>query len=309
MNFVERVFVCAYYSWSVHIPGAQATIVPSRRQRERRSLLSLNTMADAPGSINEPLTFSRLPFDVRVIIYKLALTHGSTLDVSLFPSEESPQPVAPLIPVATVMDRTYLMPAILRVNKKINEEAMPYLYAHNTFSFVGLDECRAFTNATIPGRTLISRICLHRRVMSRPVCRWKTLDTFLPLALRQLTIELDTYSKSLLETCRSLCRGLAIYLRQMDDEQIRWNYFKHVLSFRFTTIRHLGDCIWEARMNCTIESQRPLWQRLWNAGYVSCAAVERCFKDLIEDCLIRDGVLGVAKKEVCQAGALQKANK
>lgn len=268
-------------------------------------------MADTTSisrSINEPLTFAQLPFDVRVMIYQLALTHDGILDISLFLSEESPKPNAPLIPIAAVISKTYLLPAVLRLNKKTNDEAMPYLYAHNTFSFVALDDCRAFTNAGIPGRALISSICLHRGVMGRPVCRWKTLDTFLPLALKKLTIEVDTYNSiPLLETCRPLCRGLAIYLRQISDEQTRRDYFKDVLSFRFTTLRHIGDLVWKAKMTCTIESRRPLWQRFGDAGYIGCAVVERCFKDLIEDCLIRDGVLGLAKKEFCQAGTMQRA--
>lgn len=78
---------------------------------------------DSPGSL------ARLPYDTRVLIYEFALTRVDALDIIIFPSATSPRADATAIPMASVLNRAHLVPVILRLNKEINDEAMPFLYS------------------------------------------------------------------------------------------------------------------------------------------------------------------------------------
>ena len=197
-------------------------------------------------SSDELGTFSRLPYDARVLIYEFALSRVDPFEIVVFSFATNPNKVdTPTIPTASVLNRMDLTPVILRLNREINSESMPFLYARNTFAFAGLEECQAFTDPTVPGRSLISRISLPRLAMSRPNIRWNSLHTFLPSNLRQLTIEIDTYSKSLHTTCHNFCRGLEIYLKQVDSEPAaRWAHFRDVVTLRLPTTKSLAYEIW-----------------------------------------------------------------
>ncbi|KAM0711171.1 hypothetical protein Q7P35_001910 [Cladosporium inversicolor] len=238
-------------------------------------------------------SFARLPYDVRFLIYEIALSRVGALEIINFSSGTSPKAGTPSIPTASVLDRPQLMPAILQLNKHINEESMPFLYARNTFTFVGLEELRAFTDPNIPGRDLISRISLPKMAMSRPFNRWDSLHKILPFDLRQLTIEIDTYALFLPPICDGLCRGLEVYLKQVDsDPAARRVHFRDVVALRLPTIKHLGYLIFDTRVKLSTDSQKLLWRRLGESIRIGHAATERCFKDLIEDSLVGVGVFG-----------------
>ena len=88
-----------------------------------------------------------------------------------------------------------------------------------------------------------------------PNIRWNSLHTFLPFNLRQLTIELDTYSKSLHMTCHNLCCGLELYLKQVDSEPAaRWAHFRDVVTLRLPATKGLKYQILDARAACSTES-------------------------------------------------------
>jgi len=244
-------------------------------------------------SYDGPGAFSRLPYDTRVLIYEFALSRVDTLEIVIFSSATSPRADTNIIPTASVLNQTELTPVILRLNKEINSESMPFLYARNTFAFAGLEECRAFTNPTISGRALISRISLPRLAMSRPNIRWNSLHTFLPYNLRQLTIEIDTYSKCLHTTCHNLCRGLEIYLQQINSEPTaRWAHFRDVVTLRLPATKGLAYQILDAREACSTESQKLVWQRLGESTFVSNAATQLCFENMVRETLIGAGVFG-----------------
>jgi hypothetical protein len=244
-------------------------------------------------SYDGPGAFSRLPYDTRVLIYEFALSRVDALEIVIFSSAASPRTDTATVPTASVLNKVDLTPAILRLNKEINSESMPFLYARNTFAFAGLEECSAFTDPAIPGRALISRISLPRLAMSRPNVRWNSLHTFLPSNLRQLTIEIDTYSKSLHTTCHNLCRGLELYLQQVDSEPAaRWAHFRDVVMLRLPATKGLAYQILDARAACSTESQKLVWQRLGESTFVSNAATHLCFEDMIRDTLIGAGVFG-----------------
>ena len=184
-------------------------------------------------------------------------------------------------------------PAILRLNKEMKSESMPFLYARNTFALAGLEECQAFINPSTPGRALISRISLPRLAMSRPNIRWNSLHAFLPFNLRQLTIEIDTYSKSLHTTCHNLCCGLELYLKQVDSEPAaRWAHFRDVVTLRLPVSKGLKYQILDARAACSTESQKLLWQRLGESTFVSHAATQCCFENMVREALIGADVFG-----------------
>lgn len=256
------------------------------------------------GSQREPLTFTQLPYDVRVLIYEIALSHIGALNIILFPKT-----APPAIPSATLLDRAHLNPAILRLNKGLGNEAMPYLYSRNTFTFDRLEDCRTFTDPAIPGRGLISRVGIHRMAMSRPICRWKSLLAFMPGDLRQLTIEVDTYSDCLLLLCRSLCHGLEICLKQASiDLAVRRAFFRDVVTLRLPTVKHLAGRIFAAQQSCLIASQKLLWQRFRMSIHVSHDAAEQRFKDLIEDGLVGAGVFGAEYGRALQVHKVLMAN-
>jgi hypothetical protein len=247
-------------------------------------------------SLDSPGSFARLPYDTRVLIYEFALTRFEALDIIIFPSATSPGEDATAIPMASVLNRAHLAPAILRLNKEINDEAMPFLYSRNTFAFSGLEECQAFTNPKIPGRSLISHISLPRMAMSRPTYRWNSLHTFLPSTLRRLTIEIDTYSVPLPKICHSLCRGLELYLKQVDNEPAaRRLYFRDVVILRLPTTQSPRGFDY-VEMNAEMclsrwtRSDVLLWQRLRESRDISDAAFEQCFRNLIKDGLAGVGV-------------------
>ena len=228
---------------------------------------------------------------MRVLIYEIALSRVDALDIIVFPWTTNLKPGAPTVPTATVLNRAHLIPAIFRLNKETSNEAMPYLYARNTFMFVGLEECRAFTDPSIPGRALISRVGLPRMAMSRPISRWDSLHTFLPSNLRHLTIEIDTHSVSFTLLCRSLCRGLGFYLKQVHREPAaRWDHFKNTVTLRLHPTKYLEGLDVGSPSSCFTETQQLLWQRLVKSKHISHAAVERCLRDMIEDGLVGAGV-------------------
>jgi len=170
------------------------------------------------------------------------------------------------------------MPAILRLNKEINKESMPFLYSRNTFAFAGLEECQAFTNPNIPGRSLISHIRLPRMAMSRPASRWSSLHTFLPSNLRRLTIEIDTYRRPLPKVCESLCRGLKMYLKQVASEpEARRVHFREVVTLQLPTTMHRQDLVEliSDAQRFSAEPQKLLWRRLAQSPIVSHADVEQ----------------------------------
>jgi hypothetical protein len=256
------------------------------------------TMSDLSG--DEPSGFPKLSYDVRTIIYEIVLTRDDPLDIIVFPAvadkkrKHGSRTIAP----ATLLDRAHVTPTILRLNKAISSEDLPFLYARNTFAFVSPAELQAFANPRIPARALITRFCLPRMAMSRPVCRWSMLNSFMPHNVKQFTIEIDTFSGPLPGVCRSLSRSLAICLKQIRKEPVRWSYFKDVIRVRFRTIKHLQEPILTAHQTCSIESQKRLWQRLANATYLGHAAVEQCFKDLVEDSLVKDGVFSTTYDKI-----------
>jgi hypothetical protein len=252
-------------------------------------------------------SFARLPYDVRVLIYKIALSRADALEIIIFSSGTCPKTGTLAIPTASVLNRPQLMPNILRLNKEINKESMPFLHARNTFAFVGLEELQAFTDSNIPGRALMSRISLPRMAMSRPLDRWDSLHTLLPSNLRQLTIEVDTYALFFPPICHSLCRGLEMYLKQVStDPAARRAHFRDMVTLRLPTIKHLGYLIFDTRLQLSTDSQRLLWRRLGESIRVGHAATERCFKDLIEDALVGVGVFGAADGSL---GALDESLK
>jgi hypothetical protein len=112
----------------------------------------------------------------------------------------------------------------------------------------------------------------------------------MPHNIKQFTVEIDTFSGPLLGVCHSLSRSLAICLKQIRKEPARWSYFKDVIRVRFRTIKHLQEPILSAYQTCSTERYKRMWQRLANATYRGHAAVEQCSKDLVEDCLVKDGV-------------------
>jgi len=251
-------------------------------------------------SSDDPGSFARLPYDARVLIYEIALSRVETLDIIIFPSGTSPRADAKTIPMASVLNRARLTPAILRLNKEINDESMPFLYARNTFAFAGLEECQAFTDPNIPGRSLISHISLPRMAMSRPVYRWKSLHTFLPSTLRQLTIEVDTYSMPLPKVCHSLCRGLEVYLKHVgSDPAARRVHFRDMVTLRLPKLEHPHNYYFLVSDHEICPSHGPqalLWQRLGESRNISHAAVEQSFRNLIEDSLIGVGVFGAVHR-------------
>ena len=129
--------------------------------------------------------------------------------------------------------------------------------------------------------------------MSRPFNRWDSLHTILPSDLRQLTIEIDTYTLFLPPICHSLCRGLETYLKQVDgDPAARRAHFRGMVTLRLPTIKHLEYLIFDTRVKLSTDSQKLLWRRLGESIRIGHAATERCFKDLIEDSLVGVGVFG-----------------
>lgn len=135
--------------------------------------------------------------------------------------------------------------------------------------------------------------------MSRQNVRWNSLHTFLPSNLRQLTIEIDTYSKSLRTTCHNLCRGLELYLKQVDsDPAAQWAHFRDVVALRLPTTKGLAYQILDARAACSTESQKLLWQRLGESTFVSHAVTQLCFENMVRDTLIGVGVFGAVRGRV-----------
>jgi hypothetical protein len=273
------------------LAGASVKIVKSYKLHPSADMASSTTRSsDDLGS------FARLPYDARVLIYEFALSRVDALDIIIFPSATSPRADATAIPMASVLNRAHLAPAILRLNKEINDEAMPFLYARNTFAFSGLEECQAFTNPKIPGRSLISHISLPRMAMSRPAYGWDSLHTFLPPTSRRLTIEIDTYSVPLPKVCHSLCRGLELYLKQVDSEPAaRRNHFRDVVILRMpqSNIPRGFDYLDLNAEMCSsrwTRSETLLWQLLRESRDISHAAFEECFRNVIEDGLVGVGV-------------------
>lgn len=89
------------------------------------------------GSKKKPFLFGKLPYDVRAIIYELGITRTYPLEIAM-PDTDPPNDncsSGSVIPHVLLLDRPRLLRIVLRLNKAINEEAMPFLYAHNTFSF------------------------------------------------------------------------------------------------------------------------------------------------------------------------------
>jgi hypothetical protein len=129
----------------------------------------------------------------------------------------------------------------------------------------------------------------------------------MPYNIKRFTIEIDTHSVSLLEVCRGLVRGLSICLKQIRKEPARWAYFKDVIRVRLRSIKYLQDPILTAYETCTTESQKHLWTRLAEATYMDHAAMERCFKDLVEDGLVRDGVFSTTYDKIAwNIGSVQR---
>lgn len=132
--------------------------------------------------------------------------------------------------------------------------------------------------------------------MSRPAYRWNSLHIFLPSTLRRLTIESDTcYFVPFPKVCQSLCRGLELYLKQVESEPAaRRIHFRDVVILR---IIKLPQGLFVLELDAEIcsshstESQRLLWRRLKESRDISHAAVEQCFRDIIEDGVVRVGVL------------------
>jgi hypothetical protein len=262
--------------------------------------------AGSPG--DEPSVFGKLPYDVRAMIYEIALTRASALEIILFESaKRRSKSCSPVIPCAAALDRPHLIPAILLLSKDIYDEALPFLYSRNTFTFVGLNECRTFADPAISGRELISRVCLHRMAMSRPICRWGILHIFLPSAVKQFIIEIDTHTTSLSLLCFRLAYGLGKCLKNIGGEAARRTYFKEVVRFRFHTTKYLEGRISNEVTTCSSQSPRLLWRSLEKSLDISHAAVERCFKDIIEDELVRNGVLGVVHGKTRQFDRIWKA--
>lgn len=270
--------------------------------------MSATTSGSSGDEGDEPSGFMRLPYDVRTIIYQIALTRVDTLNIILFPAVRctNPKAGAPKPPSATLLDRAHLNPIYLRLNKTISSEAIPFLYSRNTFTFDSLEDCQKFTNPAIPGRDLIARICLHRKAMSRPFSRWGALRTFLPSTLKRFTIEIDTYTFSMLDIFQNLCRGLAVCLKQIGDESARRSYFKDVVRIRFPTIKYLQDQVLTAFAACSTSAQKRLWKLFGEALFMDRTAVEQRFKDLLEDGLVRDCVFGAVHWEVGQMDKILK---
>jgi hypothetical protein len=233
------------------------------------------------GSSDESCTFMRLPYDVRALVYEIALSRMDALDIIFFSST-----------TASVLDRAHLIPMILRLNKEISNESLPFVYARNTLTFVGLEECRAFTDPDISGRALISRVGLPRMAMSRPTDRWDSLHKFLPINLRKFSIEVDTHSVAFPILCQSLCCGLEAHLKQLD----RWVRSKDTVMLHLPPTKHLRGLDLSYPAASLTETQGLLWQRLKESTTIDHAAVERCFRDLVEDGLSGAGVFGAIKR-------------
>ena len=238
------------------------------------TVVSANMATTMGGSSDEPCAFMCLPYDVRVLIYELALSRVDALDIIIFSSTANTKADTSGIPTASILNRSRLIPAILRLNKNINDESMPFLYARNTFTFARLAECRAFTDPRIPGRALISHIDLPRMAMSRPIDRWNSLHTFIPPNVTQLTIEVGTHSVPFPELCRSLCRGPEMHLKQVGSEPaVRWTHFKHTVTLRLHPTKHF-ECLDPGFYTaCLSETQVILWQRLKKSIHAGHAAV------------------------------------
>jgi hypothetical protein len=265
------------------------------------------TMSDLSG--DEPSGFKKVSYDVRAMIYEIALTRVGPLDIIVFPAvaDKKRKHGSRVIAPAALLDRAHITPTILLLNKAISHEAMPFLYSRNTFAFVSPAELQAFANPGIPARALITRFCLHRLSMSRPVCRWNMLHSFMPYNIKQFTIEIDTHSASLLEVSRGLIRGLSICLKQIRKEPTRWSYFKDVIRVRFRSIKYLQDPILTAYETCSTQSQKRLWTRLAEATYMDHAAMDQRFKDLVEDGLVRDGVFSKTYDKAMQVNKIAYA--
>lgn len=71
-------------------------------------------------------TFSRLPYDTRVLIYEYALSRVDALEIVIFSSATSPRADTVTISTASVLNQMALTPALLRLSKEINSESMPF---------------------------------------------------------------------------------------------------------------------------------------------------------------------------------------
>jgi hypothetical protein len=93
------------------------------------------TMSDPSG--DEPSGFSKVSYDVRVMIYEPVLTRTDPLDIIVFPvvADKKRKHGTRTIAPATLLERAHITPTILRLNKAISREAMPFLYSRNTFAF------------------------------------------------------------------------------------------------------------------------------------------------------------------------------